>query len=245
MKIVLFDIDNTLTPSGEKIPQKMVETIIKLSTISDIVLGLVGGGKFDKLCWQLGDSIKYFKYIFTECGSVIYVDQKMVMENNMLAHCNRTVLNNIISKALYTISQMPIIYHGNQIDFRKGLIYISPPGIQATEYERSYFIKKDKELNLRAKLLTSMKTVNIDNLFEITFGGSCGIAVFPRGWNKSQAIKYFVDQNITGQIYFFGDKCGSDGNDYPIYSHPLVTGFCVADYQDTIQKINDFFNINN
>jgi len=241
MTVILFDVDGTLTLSGDIIREDMIEVIRKLSLNNDFVLGIVGGGNYQKILWQLGTSIKYFKYIFAECGAVVYVNGQLVMEKNMLQHCDRNVLNKIIKKALHIISQMPIIYHGQQIDFRKGLVYISPPGMQATNYEREYFLKCDATMNLRKNLLDELILLDRDCLFEIVYGGSVGIAVYPKRWNKSQVIDYLKNVEPPTKIYYFGDRTDPDGNDFPIYSHPLVNGISVSDYYDTVKKINQLF----
>ena len=238
MPILLFDIDGTITVSGQKINNDMIHTIKKLSS-KGYVLGLVGGGTLAKIQWQMDDACPHFKYIFAECGAVINVDGVTISEKNMLHYCNRPLLNQLIKTALLMISKMPIIYHGNQIDFRKGLVYISPPGIQATNYERSIFLEKDKELNLKHNLLQALKAIDVDNSFEITYGGEIGIAIQLLGWNKSQVVDFFATS--SNDIYYFGDKAEPDGNDYPILAHPLIKGVAVKDYHDTIQKLTTLF----
>lgn len=234
MTLILFDIDGTLVLSGEIIKDEMIEIIKKLYK-KEIILGLVGGGSLEKIKYQMADSIKYFKYIFAECGAIVIINNKIIHEKNMLEYCNRDILNNIIKKALMIISNMPIIYHGNQIDFRKGLIYVSPPGMQATKYEREYFIEEDKKNNLRKKLIEGLKEID-DKNFEITYGGSVGVAIYPIGWNKSQVMNYLDEEDI----YYYGDRIEPEGNDYPIYSHPNVNGVGVIDYKDTINKLKNF-----
>lgn len=269
MNLVLFDIDGTLTNSGQIIQKDMIRIIEQLASTGNYVLGLVGGGTYEKIRFQIDNAISYFKYIFAECGSVIYIkpdnskkdniqinlnnsgfhssdnanDQELVLKKNMLDYCDRIILNDIIKTALIMIADMPIIYHGNQIDFRNGLVYISPPGMQATEYERNIFIEQDNKHNLRKKLLSALKLLNINNSFEIALGGNIGIAIYPKGWNKGQVIDYITENTLLlfNKIYYFGDRTEPDGNDYPIYSHPLINGFSVKKYQDTIDLIEKYF----
>lgn len=234
-KIILFDVDGTLTRSGQKIEPDMVELLTHVKSLNEYELGIVGGGTYDKIIWQLDLSKDIFTYIFAESGSIVYHNGIKIYEKNMLEFCNRGTLNKLIRTALYEIASMPIVYHGNQIDFRKGLIYVSPPGIQATLYERNIFIDADSKYNIRSKLINKLKNIDFDKEFEIVKGGSVGIAISPIGWNKSQVLTHLNDYNI---IYYFGDKVEPDGNDYPIYSHPDVKGIAVSDYIDTINKIN-------
>lgn len=255
MAIVLFDVDGTLAPSGQPIEAAMVESLGRLSQIQDLVMGIVGGGSYGKIEWQLGQSISYFKYVFAECGAVVYVDGVKVSERNMLNHCDRSKLNTILSRALFEISQIPIILHGQQLDFRSGLIYISPPGMQATAYERNIFLEQDRIHNLRQKLIDELYGCSksyegvqarcaggsLESEFEITQGGAVGIAVYPKGWDKSQVLGFFADQPATVPIYYFGDKTEPTGNDYPLYSHPRVRGVCVTDPTDTQAQISNLF----
>lgn len=243
MTIILFDIDGTLTESGAVITESMLNVIRKLYNMVDTTLGLVGGGTLDKIKFQMGSGIRYFKYIFAECGAIISIDNILVRENNMVNYCDRSLLNNIIKKALSMISDMPIIYNGHQIDFRKGLIYISPPGMQAGELERSYFMEMDKIYGLRKNLLSELKKLDPTDHFEILLGGAVGLAIHPKGWNKCQVIDYLKSIGINESIFYFGDRTEPDGNDYPIYSHPLVNGVSVINYQDTIDKVSKLFLI--
>uniref|UniRef100_A0A6G6AD26 phosphomannomutase n=1 Tax=Borely moumouvirus TaxID=2712067 RepID=A0A6G6AD26_9VIRU len=240
MTIILFDIDGTLALSGQKITSDMIEILRQLLS-KNFTLGLVGGGTYDKIKYQMDIAIEFFKYIFSECGAVIHVNNRLIFEKRMTDCCDRLVLNGLIRQALISISEMPIIYNGNQIDFRKGLVYISPPGMQANVYERNYFLEADQKYNLRQKLLDDLKTVDKNNKFEISFGGSVGIAIHPIGWNKSQAVDYLSGFTDDTDIYYFGDRTEPDGNDYPIFIHPKINGISVKDYIDTSNKLKDMF----
>lgn len=88
MSVVLFDVDGTL--SGQSIEAQMVNTIEKISHNKNIILEIVGGGTYAKICLQIGLAIKYFKYIFSECGAIVHIDGILVQEKIFLiiAICN-------------------------------------------------------------------------------------------------------------------------------------------------------------
>ena len=236
--LILFDIDGTLTISGKQLDDDIINILEKLS--ERYVLGVVSGGKFDKIKWQLRNAEKYFKYIFAECGSVLYIDSNLVYENKILNNCNLNVLNEIIKKSLYEISKMPILYNGGQIDMRSGLVYISPPGIQSSDYERNFFIKIDEEQHLRMNLLTELKNIDTKDEFDIVLGGSVGISVYPKGWDKSQIVNYIKNTSNYDKIYFIGDKTEPTGNDYTLFIHPSINGISVKDVDDTKKKLINF-----
>jgi hydroxymethylpyrimidine pyrophosphatase-like HAD family hydrolase len=48
-KLILLDVDGTITNSGCKIDSKMENILILLS--QNFELGIVGGGKIDKIIW--------------------------------------------------------------------------------------------------------------------------------------------------------------------------------------------------
>ena len=50
--LLLFDVDGTIVESGCKITTKIENILLKLSGRSDIELGIVGGGKLEKILWQ-------------------------------------------------------------------------------------------------------------------------------------------------------------------------------------------------
>ena len=65
-------------------------------------------------------------------------------------------------------------------------------------------------------------------------GGSTGITIIPREWNKSQVMKS-IEINDYEKILFFGDKYKKDGNDYELLQHvaPNFFGVCVDTPQQT------------
>jgi len=238
MKIILFDVDNTLTPSGKNITKEMTEVIAKLSKLQDTELGVVGGGTSQKISNQLLESIKYFKYIFAECGSIVYIDGILHKEKNILDYCDRNILNEMIRLSMIEISKLDILFSGCQIDFRRGLVSISPPGFQASDIERNIFIGLDSKIDFRNCLIDKLKKIDVCDIFDINLGGEVSISILPRKLNKSQVIEYLIEYD---HIYFFGDKCEPNGNDYPLYSNKLVDGYSVKNYHHTIDIINNLF----
>lgn len=239
-KIILFDVDGTLTDSGSNITDDMIDILEKLYN-NNYILGVVGGGNHSKIVSQLRHGIILFKYIFSECGSVVYIDNIQVEKNDMLANMTnseRNYLNEIIRQTLIEISHLPILFHGCQIDIRCGLIYISPPGMQATPIERLLFMQKDSELHIRNNMIKILKSVDYNNIYDIVLGGSVGIALYKKGCDKSQIMKYFDIKH--NKIYFFGDKTDVDGNDYPLYSYPGIHGHSVSNYVDTMNQLSKF-----
>lgn len=243
MCIILFDIDGTLTKSTKIISSDMINTLLKLKNKPNIKLGLVGGGTFEKIKYQMNNIIHIFKYIFAESGAVIYVDGKKVLEKNMLDYCDNVLLDNIKMKASNIISNiegLPI--HTTKLDQRNGLLYISIPGMGASDKERNDFIELNNQNGIKKYILDELKCIDKDSQLNIAYGGEVGIQVSPLGFDKSQAIHYLIENDLNEPVYYFGDRTEPDGNDYPIYIHERVNGFKVNDYFDTINQLESLFN---
>lgn len=243
MTLILFDIDGTLTLSGQIIKNDMMDALRRLYYKPNIILGLVGGGTFNKIRDQVID-ISIFKYIFAESGAIIYVDGNKVSEKDMLLCCDRNILNKIIDRAVEIINTLDVPKHTKKIDQRHGLLYISIPGIDANLIERKEFSDLDNKLKIRKYIIDELSKVDIINKFEILMGGEVGISISPKGFDKSQAISYLIENNFTDDIYFFGDKVDLGGNDYHIYNHKRVIGVKVNSYVETINHLDLFHNKN-
>ena len=138
---------------------------------------------------------------------------------------------------------------GTFIEYRNGMINVSPIGRNCTQEQRDAFYAKDKIYNWRKKLIQRIKDKwenykwfeNVSNIPELTFsiGGQISFDVFPLGWDKTYCLQ-FVKEKYE-KIYFFGDKTMEGGNDYEIYNHIDTSGYSVTSPQDTIKFINKIF----
>ena len=68
-KLILFDVDGTLAESSQMINEKMREMLI-LKKEQGYHIGIVGGGKIDKVLTQLnGVAMNYYFYRMWLCAS--------------------------------------------------------------------------------------------------------------------------------------------------------------------------------
>jgi len=238
--LLLFDVDGTICESGQIINLYMVNLLYKLQSKYDI--GTVGGGTFEKIIYQLDNKLKP-KYIFSECGSVFYLlennSYNLIYQNNIREEKEYLMINKLVKLSLEYISKQDYLISGNFIDLRNGLIYVSLVGMSANQKERENFINLDKINNYRdsllKKLIMESKKLNIDETIDIVLGGSVGIAIYPKKWNKTQVLNH-IDKNYK-EIYFFGDKYEKGGNDYELITHNKVIGIKVNNINDTINEL--------
>ena len=69
-QLLLFDVDGTLCESGKIISSKMVNILNNFKKYG-IKIGIVGGGTFEKILFQLNNLV-FPDFIFSECGSVYH-----------------------------------------------------------------------------------------------------------------------------------------------------------------------------
>jgi HAD superfamily hydrolase (TIGR01484 family) len=244
--LYLFDVDGTIADSGQIITTDMATVLQKLKS-NNCEIGIVGGGKLDKVLEQMDNKI-FFDHYFTECGSIYNknivhnsIQLKEIYKKNIRDHPLYNKINLLIKACLQYLSQVDYTLTGHFIDLRNGLIYVSLIGLTATQEERRYFMNLDKINHYRKNLIKLLQTIatnlQIIDEVDIVEGGSVGIAIYPIEYDKIQVLDSF-SENEYDKIYYFGDKYGLNGNDYKLLHHPRVAGYKVNNYNDTIDFIN-------
>jgi phosphomannomutase len=239
-KLLLFDVDGTITIAGQSITSQMSRMFCRLQS-KGYILGIVGGGSYTKICQQLGPCVNLFPHIFSECGCVYHLGGNLIHTKNIRTHDLYPKINILIKVALAFLSKVDYVLSGNFIDLRTGIIYISLIGMQATEIERAIFMDLDKKNSYRKQLLNILlqtaTDIGIESQLDILEGGSVGISVYPSEWNKTQVMNIICTNHTYDEIHYFGDKYHLGGNDYALINHPIVIGHGVDDVQSTLDLL--------
>lgn len=250
MKIFLFDVDGTLCESGKTITFQMALMLNELIK-KNIQIGIVGGGTYEKIKHQLSDLV-FPHYIFSECGSVYHKlnltntnTYTLINKNNLRLEPKYKQINQLVKLAMKFISEVDYLVSGHFIDLRNGLVYVSMVGMVGTDEERENFINLDKIHSYRTKLIDILgneaKSLGISDYIDICLGGSVGIAIYPKKWNKTQVLEWIDGK--SNQIHFFGDKYLPNGNDYELLSHKDITPHPVDSPEQTYSKLEELVKI--
>ncbi|KAF7730803.1 Phosphomannomutase [Apophysomyces ossiformis] len=238
--IVLFDVDGTLTPARHTVSQEMLDTLAALR--KKAVIGFVGGSDLSKQVEQLGPTVlKDFDYCFAENGLTAYrLGEEMASQSfiNWIGEEEYTKLVNYILRYIADL-ELPK-KRGTFVEFRNGMINVSPIGRNCSREERNEFEKYDLERGLRKKFVEDLKKAFPHLALTYSIGGQISFDVFPTGWDKTYCLRHVKQDGFT-KIHFFGDKTFEGGNDYEIYSHPDVTGHAVTSPEDTMRILNELF----
>ncbi|KAG2810079.1 hypothetical protein PC112_g16217 [Phytophthora cactorum] len=220
--IALFDVDGTLTVARKTATPEMLARLKKLR--ESITIGVVGGSDLVKQKEQLGeDVINNFDYSFSENGLVAFHAGKLVGETNLKSQYTNPQINKLVSFCLRYIADLDIpVKRGTFVEFRMGMINVSPIGRNCSQEERDEF---EKVPRVQPDLLHRRPDL---------------VDVFPSGWDKTFCLRY-LDAKDYDEIHFFGDKTHKGGNDYEIYTSERTIGHSVKNPVETIQILDQLF----
>mmetsp|Transcript_35703 Transcript_35703/g.83581 ORF Transcript_35703/g.83581 Transcript_35703/m.83581 type:complete len:261 (-) Transcript_35703:56-838(-) len=241
--LALFDVDGTLTAPRKRVSPETVAFLKALR--SKISIGVVGGSDLAKQKEQLGDSPEMFDYAFAENGLLAYKDGEKIGETSIVDHLGEKNLQKVINWALKYIANLDLpVKRGTFIEFRKGMLNMSPIGRNCSRQERDEFEKFDLANNIRGAMVEKMKVEFADLNLTYSIGGQISFDVFPSGWDKTYCLKYLPEADFS-EIHFFGDKTALGGNDYEIYSHPRTIGHSISDADPltTLRELSSLFGI--
>ena len=106
------------------------------------------------------------------------------------------------------------VKRGTFIEYRTGLINISPIGRNCSQSERDDFEKYDHQHLIRKTFIEALNKEFPDLGVKYSIGGQISFDVFPVGWDKTYCLRFLKEYD---EIYFFGDKTYEGGNDHEIY----------------------------
>lgn len=238
--LVLFDVDGTLTDPRKKITPKMEQFMKQLK--KHVVVGVVGGSDLAKQQEQLGVNVtNEYDYSFSENGLVAFKHGEAIgktMMNDYLGEENIKLIVNWVMKYLSEID-CPV-KRGTFIEYRTGMLNISPVGRNCSRSERDAFEEYDKIHNIRLRMVEAMKKEFSNLNLTYSIGGQISFDVFPQGWDKTFCLHY-IREGEFDEIHFFGDKTLEGGNDYEIYTCPRVNGHSVTTPEDTEKQCLELF----
>ena len=229
--IVLFDMDGTLTEPRGLFDKALLDPLRSLSEHAE--LGIVTGSDHDYLFEQMKTLIKFSELRYTThllpCnGTKHYTPPRLpddvyrlVYEMDMKKHlgdnCFKQVMM-ILANRQAEMCYQNIPLTGHFISYRGSMINWCPIGRNATNIQRELFKEEDSKTDPSLRKIEMSKVKYKINLrckkeVEVKLGGETSFDIYPKGWDKTYALKHFEDHIC----WFVGDRCGEGGNDKEIY----------------------------
>ena len=256
-KIVLFDMDGTLTPAREKMEYRMASKLAQLQK-NDFEIGIVTGSDMDYLQQQCDvmfdlSPVDFTKVHYLPCNGTKYYRYQRpnfnpIYELDMKSEIGLENYNNLVRVILSLQSAMSNAYlelplTGNFVSYRGSMINWCPIGRSAGTAERMSWARFEKKYEIRNQwfriLRQSLNQIDLHDVV-VKLGGETSFDIYPRGWDKTYAFKNF-DENDS--IYFVGDRCQRYvGNDYEAFVLAGEKGYSTTGPDQTIVIIDEIIN---
>jgi phosphomannomutase len=238
--LVLFDVDGTLTEPREEANNTMKDFLKLLRNNVDV--GIVGGSDLPKQQEQMGENIiNEVDYSFSENGLVAYKDGQLIGKTSISNHLGEENIKSLVNFCLHYIADLDIpVKRGTFIEFRNGMINVSPIGRNCNKEERNNYEEFDLKNNIRSTFVSVLESKFAHLKLKYSIGGQISFDVFPEGWDKTYCLN-FIPEGSYDEIHFFGDKTFKGGNDYEIFTHPRVIGHNTTSPSHTIEQCKQLF----
>ena len=207
-----------------------------------ITVGIVGGSDLPKQEEQLGEGIaNVFPYNFSQNGLVAYKNGELQEVQTISKFLGEDNIKKIVNWTLKYLADVDIpVKRGTFIEFRSGMMNISPIGRNCSREERNDYEKIDLDRGIRKNMVEAMKKEFADLNLTYSIGGQISFDVFPTGWDKTYCLK-FLPEGDFDEVHFFGDKTFEGGNDYEIFTSERTIGHTVTSPEDTKEQCTKLF----
>jgi len=235
-RIFLFDVDGTLTAPRLRVEKEMEQFLAELRHKARIAI--VGGSDLSKQKEQLGDNVVgEWDYVFSENGLVAYKEGQLLAQQSLKAHLGEEKLQKLLNWILRYVADLNIpVKRGTFIEFRAGMLNVSPIGRNCSQAEREEFERYDATHQIRSTMVSKLKEEFGEYNLTYSIGGQISFDVFPQGWDKTYCLPFLIKDGFK-EIHFFGDKTHKGGNDYEIYEDARTVGHQVTSWKDTMQQV--------
>ena len=217
MKVYIFDVDGTLTPSRQKITDEFKKFFEEWAIKNTFYL--VTGSDIPKLQEQMDGMEIHSDGIFTCCGTQYWQSDPAVHPK----HCDLIYENKFkVPQTLLTylglqvrLSDTPVTSTNHRED-RGSMLNFSTIGRNCTLEERQQYFEWDNKVGERKKIAEEIKRGWPE--LDAVIGGQISIDIYPKGNDKSQVLDIIKQERLVEpkEYIFIGDRIEGGGNDYPL-----------------------------
>jgi len=248
-------MDGTLTPARKQMSPEMAEKVLHLSKFIDI--GIVSGSGIELIKQQIPETvlekINIFpcngtqRWVLLE-GKLHQIGESSSMKEKIGQPVWNSLMRNLHNLQGNFMMQYNLPYTSDFISDRKTMVNWCPIGRNAGDIERQAWIQHDQEGKARNWLMNKLMLdmngrgylLQKNHILKFKLGGQTSIDIYPVGWDKTYVLNHLQDYDV----WFVGDKCEKDGNDYEIfeYANEKNQGYYVQSSNETITIIDDILS---
>ena len=235
MKVFMFDVDGTLTPSRQQMVRQFDNFFFQWGHRNTFYL--VSGSDLEKMKEQVPEhTLELASGLFCCGGNQFYVNDKLVYENKFKVP--QTLLTYLGLQV--RLSDSPVMSTNHRED-RGSMLNFSVVGRNCTQKEREQYFEWDKKVGERKKIAQEIMEGWPE--LDAVIGGQISIDIVPKGFDKSQILEHIEKIENADEYIFYGDRIEEGGNDYPLAQmlENRTDGKVhkVNDWQDTLEQLRN------
>ena len=245
---LLVDMDGTLTDPRQPVTNDVLEILRK--TGPGVKRYLVTGSDFAKVEEQMGNDnlLKLFERVYACNGTRVWncnidmddevrpCEPQLIHKPSLTDYYSEADINHIINFLLETAYKTHTkIKTGTFVEWRDSQINFSVVGRNCTTEQRDNYVKWDKKSGEREKIINQLRQQFKGWGLSFRLGGQISIDITREGWDKTYGLKHFQGWDV----WFVGDRCLENGNDYEIYNACGKQSYKSTGPVKTTEIIND------
>jgi len=249
LKLVAFDLDDTLAPSKTPMGDDMVQGLLTLLDVIDVCV--ISGGTYDQFKTQViarlpqGPALRRL-HLMPTCGTQYYRmtdDVWTQVYSEPLSVEERRAASDVLREAATRLGLWAPDdeVFGERVEDRGTQITFSALGQQAPVDRKHAW---DPDGAKRRVLREEVQELLPD--LEVRAGGSTSIDITRRGIDKAYGMGMLMKELelAADEVHFIGDRLEPGGNDYPVRSLNISVQQ-VAGPDETLRHIGELMNAGN
>lgn len=248
VRLVAFDLDDTLAPSKSPVDPRMADLLVRL--LDEVDVCVISGGQFGQFESQLVDNLPASRdaalarlHLMPTCGTQYYLHRdagwRRQYAEELTADQKAAALAAVEAEAKRLGFWEPdrgTRVWGPILEDRGSQVTFSALGQAApVDVKKLWDPSGEKKNTLRAAVQQRLPDL------EVRSGGSTSVDITRRGIDKAYGMRKLAD--LTGipldAMLFVGDRLDPDGNDYPVKALG-VECVAVGGWQDTADAVERF-----
>ena len=255
--LFLFDMDGTLTPPRQSMPIN-IEMLLGRIQNEGHEVGIITGSDMDYIkqqCSKIFDMplLDNHKIHFLPCNGTKYIlNERLIYSRNMKQEMGtdqwRLLITHLLSlqnELCYEmVTSFPLT--GHFFNYRESMLNWCPIGRNASTEDRKLWEELDRDGKIRKPLLEKIREfVNpLGMNLSVKLGGDTSFDIYPFGWDKTYPLVETDCFDNYEKIYFIGDRCERNGNDYELYQHYGTESYKTTGVKNTIEIVNNILSSN-
>jgi phosphomannomutase len=243
VRLVAFDLDDTLAPSKTAIDPRMGDLLVKL--LGEVEVCVISGGNFGQFESQLIANLPVAPdalarmHLMPTCGTQYYLHdgsgwRQQYAEN--LTEQQKAAALAAVELEAKRLGFWESDTWGDILEDRGSQITFSALGQSApVDAKKAWDPTGEKKNVLRAAVQEHLPDL------EVRSGGSTSIDITRRGIDKAYGMARLAE--LTGipfdEMLFVGDRLDPDGNDFPVIALGIPTR-AVEGWEDTAEVVEQF-----